>query len=441
MSLEASDCGRPTAWLRISCPEPDPVGARARDLTVVGSRALQRPLALTIVTGVLVQGVAAGLQQGLGSIAPALRERVDATPAELSVLIGAMGIGVTCAVLVGGTLADRVGERAVVVGGLLVCTVALVFASRQKVFAGLLVCLLFVGFGLGGPNGATGKALAQRAGPHRLGLALGLRQMAVPLGTAGASYMLPRIAAHHGVERSMLVVSGIYLIAVALTVVGFGGREPAQPKSSPALRDTLADRRLLLVMIGSGMFTFPQWAYLGYLVLYLHDARGWDGVNAATLLASVLLFGGLVRAAVGWVSDRIPHRRAALLGGCGALPGVLSLAAGLAAGAGSAWVVPLLVAAGIASMSWNGMPFIVVAATCPPERLGSVHGLLSTILYGLGAVAALVIGMIRAASTWPVTWMSLALFALAGLFLVWRGTQGGLNVDPNPHALTGCERS
>lgn len=391
---------------------------------MVGSRPLQRPLVLTIITGIVVQGVASGLQQGLGSMAPALREQVDATPAALSLLLAAAGVGVTCAVLVGGVLADRLGERAVAVGGLLVCTVALLAASQQSVFLGMLLCLVVVGFGLGGPNGATSKALASRAGPRRLGLALGLRQMAVPLGTAGASFVLPRVAAQHGAGGSLLVVSGVYVAAIALSAVGFGRRERPLRAPGPALRETLGDRRLLAVMVGCGLFTFPQWGYLGYLVLYLHDARGWDGVAAATLLTGILLCGGLIRAAVGWISDRVPHRRSALLAGCGALAGVLSLAGGFATATDSSFVIPLLTVAAIISMSWNGLAYIVVAAACPKERLGSVHGLLSTVLFGLGAIAAMVIGLVRAASTWPLTWASLAVFAVIGLFLLHWGVRG-----------------
>ncbi|MQA84964.1 MAG: MFS transporter [Streptosporangiales bacterium] len=399
------------------------------------TRPLQPPLALTILTGVVAQGVSSGLQQGLPSMAPALREQVHTTPATLSLLLAATGIGVTCAVLVCGILADRVGERAVVVAGMSLCTVSLVLASRQTVFAGLLIFLLMAGFGLAGPNGAVGKALAIRAGPGRLGLALGLRQMAVPLGTAGATYLLPRIAAEHGAGTALLVLSGVFLAAVALSAVGFGRADRSggagQGLAIPALRTSLADRRLLYVMVGCGLFTFPQWGYLGYAVLFLHDERGWDGVAAATLLTAVLLGGGLMRAAVGWFSDRVPHRRSALLAGFGAAAGVLSLVAGFTAATGSSWVVPLLAAATVTSMGWNGLAFTVVAAACPPEQLGGVHGVLSTILFAGGAIAAVVVGLIRAASSWPVTWASLALFSAAGLFLLWRS---------RPLAGEGCPR-
>lgn len=384
----------------------------------------QPPLVLTILAGVVAQGVSSGLQQGLPSMAPALREQVQTTPATLSLLLAATGLGVTCAVLVCGILADRLGARVVVVAGMSLCAVSLALASRQTVFAGLLAFLLLAGLGLAGPNGATGKALATRAGPHRLGLALGLRQMAVPLGTAGTSYVLPRIAAGHGAGTALLVFSGACVATVALSAVGFGRadrpRDPGRRPAAPALRTSLTDRRLLFVMLGCGMFTFPQWGYLGYLVLFLHDERSWDGVAAASLLTAVLLCGAFVRAAVGWFSDHVPRRRSVLLAGCGAAAGVFSLPAGIAASTGSSVVVPLLVAAAVASMSWNGLAFTVVAAACPPQRLGSVHGVLSTILFAAGTIAAVVVGLLRAVSTWPVTWASLSVFTVVGLLLLLR---------------------
>lgn len=262
--------------------------------------------------------------------------------------------------------------------------------------------------------------------------------MAVPLGTAGASYVLPRVAAEHGAGGSLLVFAGVYLVAAALAAVAFTGRQRPTGAAGPPLRASVTDRHLLAVMVGCGLFTFPQWGYIGYLVLYLHDARGWDGVTAATALTGVLLCGALVRAVAGWLSDRLPGRRAELLAGSAALPGLLSPVAGIAVGADSSLAVPLLVAAALASMTWNGLAYTVVAQASPPDRLGAVHGVLSTVLFGAGAVAAVVIGMLRAVSTWSVTWTSLAVFTAAGLALLWYGTHGS-RAAPTPRDLARCQ--
>jgi MFS family permease len=129
------------------------------------------------------------------------------------------------------------------------------------------------------------------------------------------------------------------------------------------------------------------------LVLYLHGERDWPAGQAALALGAVQVGAALARVSAGRWSDlrdeRIePFRRLA------ALAGVLLLAAAVAGPA----TVPLLMAGGVAAMSWNGLSFTAAAEISGRRQAGTAMGIQNTAMrvvaagvpVGLGALASTV---------------------------------------------------
>ena len=71
---------------------------------------------------------------------------------------------------------------------------------------------------------------------------------------------------------------------------------------------TLSDRRLWLLSGGSGLYLMAQIAMAGFLVLFLHDARGLSNGEAAAVLAVAQVFAIGLRIAAGRWSDRARSR-------------------------------------------------------------------------------------------------------------------------------------
>src|SRR5205085_2547100 len=86
--------------------------------------------------------------------------------------------------------------------------------------------------------------------------------------------------------------------------------EPGE-QTAPLARP-LRDRQIWLLCLGSACFVAAQISILAFLVLFLHDHRGFSTGAAAGVFALTQVLGGLARIGVGRWSDRIGARIAPL---------------------------------------------------------------------------------------------------------------------------------
>src|SRR5205823_924613 len=105
-----------------------------------------------------------------------------------------------------GIVADRIGERTVLAAGLTGCAGALVGASYTSSFPALIATLAAAGALGGGTQTASGRAVMSWFGPEERGLALGIRQTAVPLGGGIAAVALPALVRHVSLQAAFLAL-------------------------------------------------------------------------------------------------------------------------------------------------------------------------------------------------------------------------------------------
>ena len=155
---------------------------------------------------------------------------------------------------------------------------------------------------------------------------------------------------------------------------------------------------------------------MGFVVLFLHDERGFSTSAAAGVLAAAQVLAAAGRIGAGRWSDVLGSRVRPLrliglaIGVCLALVAVLSGAPG--------WLlVPLLAVATALSMAWNGLSF-TIAAELGGRRSGAAIGFQQTVLSGIGVVAPIAFAAAVSASTWSVAFALAALFPLAGVWLL-----------------------
>ena len=128
---------------------------------------------------------------GLPAIAPAIRRDFDLTLTQTGVVLAASFLGSVPTLLAWGLIADRIGERLVMAIGLACSCGALVWAAHASSFGMLVLALAVAGGVAAGVNSATGRAVMAWFRRDERGLALGIRQMAVPLGGAIGAVALP----------------------------------------------------------------------------------------------------------------------------------------------------------------------------------------------------------------------------------------------------------
>jgi len=313
-------------------------------------------------------------------------------------------------------LADRVGERIVLAIGLGVSSAALVGASHAGAFGWLLVLLGVAGAAGASVNAASGRAVMYWFPAAERGLALGVRQTAIPLGGFVSALTLPALGLRHGLVFLAALCAAGALFGAAVIHDPEGAEDVLEPRR---LADTLRDGRLWLLCSGSGLYLVAQLALTGFVVLFLYDERGFSRVHAALVLAGVQVLAAALRIGAGRWSDVVGSRIGPLR-----LVGVLSsvtlaLVAVLVDAPAPVLVAALVVAGGLA-MAWNGLSFTAAAELAGRARSGAALGMQQTALAGTGAVVPPVFAAVVAASSWRIAFALAAAFPLAGVQLLRR---------------------
>ncbi len=137
-----------------------------------------------LAVGVGAQTSLAALQQGMPALGPALRDAYGLTLSEVGAVLAAASWGILATLLFWGWMADRTNERVVISTGLgLAGAVLLPTAFADSV--GWLIAGLAVAGAFGASSAAaSGRAVMGWFPRSERGFALGIRQMAVPLGGA-----------------------------------------------------------------------------------------------------------------------------------------------------------------------------------------------------------------------------------------------------------------
>jgi len=300
--------------------------------------------------------------------------------------------------------------------GLTGCAAFLVAAAYAPSWGWLVAFLALAGAAGASVNSASGRAVMQWFRPSQRGLALGIRQTAIPAGGLVAALTLP----HLGFEAGMLFLGGLCLLGGLAGVLAV--REPEETQLPvEAVEWTLRDRKLWELSFGSGLYLVAQVAIIGFVVLFLHDQRNVSPAAAAGVLAAIQVGAAVLRIAAGRWSDVLASRAVPLRR--------VGVATALATGAiaaltgASLWIlVPVLVVAGALSMSWNGLSFAAAAELAGGRRSGAAIGFQQSVLSGVGAAAPVVFSALVAATTWRVGYAVAAVFPLAAIPLLRRLT-------------------
>ncbi|MFL5944057.1 MAG: MFS transporter [Gaiellaceae bacterium] len=367
-----------------------------------------------LAAGVVAQASYAVTGLGLPAIAPQIRSHYGLTLTQVGVVLAASFLGSVPTLLVWGLVADRIGERFVMAAGLAAAAAALVWAAYASSFETLVVALAVAGGVAAGVNSATGRAVMQWFPHEERGFALGIRQMAVPLGGAIGAVALPLLEQHVSLRAAFLGLAVASLVGalVALTFIRVEARE-----DQSALARPLRDRRVWLICIGSTFFVTTQLSLLGFFVLFLHDHRGVSTAVAAVALALTQVLGGTSRIALGRWSDHLGMRIAPLRWvGLGIAATVALTTLLLNA---SPWVVvPLLVVAATFGLSWNGLSFTATAETAGRARSGAAIGLQQTFLAAGGLIAPIAFAAVVHHASWRVAFALAAASPLVGYALL-----------------------
>jgi sugar phosphate permease len=371
-----------------------------------------------LAAGTAAAAAGSALFIGPSVLAPAIRDEFDVSLARVGVLLASLWVGTTLTLLLWGLLADRLGERVVLGTGLAACG-ALALAAGWAGEFWTLVILLFVASAAGASvNAASGRAVMQWFAPEERGLALGIRQTAIPVGVGIGGVVLPSLE-HAGGLAAAFSFLGALCLAAALVAAIVIREAPARDVEleGDAIPWTLRDRRLWTLSFGSGLYLFGQIPLMSFAVLFLHDVHGMSEARAGGVLAAFQAGAVLTRIGAGRLSDRLanrlrPLRWIGLASACGLL------VTALVADGGLGGVVVVVVVAGAISMAWNGLSLTAAAELAGRARSGAAIGFQQTTLGVIGIVVPIVFAVLVEKTSYQAGFALAALGPLVGWWML-----------------------
>ncbi|MCX5210400.1 MFS transporter [Kitasatospora sp. NBC_00240] len=358
-----------------------------------GGPAPERRRWVVLAVGMLAMATGCAFQYGLPYLIPALRDE-GLTLGQAGLLAACPVFGLVLTLAAWGSAADRWGERWVLAGGLGLAGLVLLAARQVHGTAALGACFVLAGAAGASAHASSGRLILGWFPARERGVAMGLRQTSLPLGMALAAVLLPRTAAHG--RGTALAVLGAMSMAAALLVVA-AVRDPARPARDAVERAGSPYRTPVLWRLhgAATLLVVPQYVVGSFALVLLVDERGWAPSTAGALLACVQVGGAGVRLASGRWSDVVGSRT-----------GPMRVLALVTAGALAALTVSVLtrspvatvalVAAGVLTVSTNGLSFTAVAEYAGAGWAGRALGVHTTAQNAVAAcvppVAAQLIG-------------------------------------------------
>ena len=330
-----------------------------------------------LAASTLAQAATAVMVHGPAFLIPALHAQ-GMSLARAGLVAAAPTLGVMLTLVAWGAVTDRRGERFVLLVGLAGTTVAGLAAVLTRGTAALAVALFLAGAAAASTNAASGRVVVGWFPAERRGLAMGIRQMAQPVGVGIAAVSVAVVADGYGVSAALWVPTiTCALAAVVVAVVVLDPPRPPADEGAAAVNPYRQDSFLARVHGVSVLLVVPQFLVWSFALVWLVQDRGWAPAAAGTVVAIAQVAGALGRIGVGHLSDVVGSRMRPLR--WVALAAAVTMALlGLSAALDWAVAVLLVVIATLVTVADNGLAFTAVAERAGPDWSGRALGVQNT---------------------------------------------------------------
>lgn len=314
-----------------------------------------------------------------------------------------------------GLIAERTGERGVLVAGTIVTAAGFIVAGLAGGFVSLLVVLFIAGLGSGvqHPLASSIVSKAYETGPRRT--ALGTYNFSGDLGKVAVPAVVAFLAAGLASWRIPAALYGVVGLAAALVIWGLLSRLDVGARLTPrattattagggwGIRDARGFQALTLIgMIDNGTRS-PFLTFLPFVLL----AKGATMVGVGGAMALLFAGGAVGKFVCGVMAERVGIIRAVIVTEAMTTVGILAV---LASPLHVAYVV--LVPLGVALNGTSSVLYGTVAELVTPERRSRAYGLYYTVTIACSALAPTVYGILSDAIGVPATLTVVGLMVL-----------------------------
>jgi MFS family permease len=312
------------------------------------------------------------------------------------------------------------GTRRATLAGTALATLGLAVAASAESKALLFGALLVSGVGSAVVPVAGAGALFRMYAPKSRAFALGVRQMAVPLGGTIAALLMPGLEAIGGI--GLVLSFGAAAVGITGAVFALVPDDTPLPAgaSSRAFRSIWRAPGMQRLLVVAGFYIVVLQAVLAYVVPAARSA-GLSAFSASATYFAVNVTAIVARLFWGRVADRGGGaRRSRTLTEVGAVASAGALFFVLALHAGVAAVLPAAVVLGFGALGWNALIYVSAGERAAPEFAARSVGVAATVVFLLSAIATPPMGALAAHAGWDVFWATTALLAAAGALVAAR---------------------
>ncbi len=350
--------------------------------------------------------------------------------AQAGLLAATPTIGMVLTLIAWGALADRIGERWVISGGLALvalASVGAILSSGALLSSGAVLSsgygalggfFLLGGMAAASANAASGRVVVGWFPKDRRGLAMGIRQTCQPLGVTIAAVTVPTLASAGGIRTALIVplaLTGVLAVACAI-----GIRDPARADKEPGIPTANPYRSsgfLWRIHAVSLLLVFPQFTLSIFGLVWLVTELHFSALSAGLLVGAAQFIGAIGRIGIGVLSDRVGSRVRPLRWVAVSASAMMLL---LAAFGMPEWGVGaiILIIAMTVTVADNGLAFTSVAEMAGPLWAGRALGAQNTGQFLAASIAGPAVGALIGLVGYPFAFAAVALLPAAAIPLI-----------------------
>jgi MFS family permease len=254
----------------------------------------------------------------LATAAPLMQDELHLSASQLGILLSAFYYGYVLCMPAMGWLAERVGAKRVLAGGVAIWSVATLTTGFAGSFATLLALRVLLGIGESVAFPCASKVLAHAVEVGRLGVANGILSFGYLLGPAVGTLVGGYLMIAFG-WRPVFIVFGLLSLAwlwpwsrVAIsstaTPTQIAGDQPSGDQSSgdtqPSFAQILGRRELWGASLGHFASNYGYYFIVSWLPFYLVKSRDFSMGSMVAIASWAYLLNASSALAMGWLADR-----------------------------------------------------------------------------------------------------------------------------------------
>nr|WP_241430238.1 MULTISPECIES: MFS transporter [Halococcus] len=338
-------------------------------------------------------------------ISPVVPEIVDTFGSSTGVLglaLTGLWMAYAFAQFPSGILADRYGERRVILAAVGLTTVASALLALSPSMPVFLVLTLVLG-GVAGLHYSVATTLLSRE-LDNIGTAIGLHNSGAPLAGLIAPIAAAAVSQWFGWRAAIALGAVAALPVFVLFRWKVRPTEPARPEQSMADRialepvlELLSRRKIAFTAVLAFLFEFIWQATASFLPTFLIAYHGYSVTFASTLFSAYFVIQGLTQPGIGSLSDRFGREETA---GLCAVFGIAGYTLLLVGSRLSVLLVGIF-CVGIA-MGWGAALLPRFVDNLSAAERGAGFGLVRTTYMMLSATGSVVVGTVADAAGWGI---------------------------------------